>query len=140
MTSGANGPREPSVEMRARDRWLEVRAEGGPGDAGWLAGLFRLVAERVSREPADAVVIDVRGSIAPLTTTERYRLGEDAAVHWPGVPVAVIGSAGIVEPERFAEMVARSRGVDGRVFTDENEARAWLTGRVAARAAGGPRQ
>ena len=40
-----------------------------------------------------------------------------------------------MDPERFGEMVARSRGLDGRVFTDIAEARAWLADRVAARRA-----
>jgi hypothetical protein len=35
----------------------------------------------------------------------------------------------MVHAERFGELVARNRGADARVFTDEAEARAWLVGR-----------
>lgn len=129
---------DPPPEYRRDGDWLVVRS-AGPANAAWVIGLFREVSDRVAREPAAAVVIDVREVILTLTTTDRYRLGEEAAARWPGVPVAVVAAPVLVDPERFAEMVARSRGVDGRVFTDMAEARAWLTSRVAARAAGDSR-
>jgi hypothetical protein len=129
----------PRLEYHRDGDWLEVRC-AGEGNAAWLMGLFREVGEHVSREPAAAVVIDLRGVTAlSMTTTERYRVGEVVALHWPGVPAAVVANAPLVDPERFAEMVARNRGVDGRVFTNMDEARAWLKERIAARAGGDTR-
>ena len=130
---------DPAPEYRRAGDWLEVRC-AGPANAAWMMGLFREVSARVEREPAEAVVIDIRGiTMEVLTTTDRYRVGEEAAARWFGVPVVVVASAPLVDPDKFAEMVARSRGVDGRVFTDMDEARAWLKARLAARAGGDTR-
>jgi hypothetical protein len=138
LRAGAVKP-SPKLEYRRDGDWLVVRS-AGQGSAAWLMGLFQQVGKHVSKEPAAAVVIDLREVTAlPLTTTERYRVGEVVAKHWPGVPAAVVANAPLVDPERFAEMVARNRGVDGRVFTNMDEARAWLKERIAARAGGDTR-
>jgi hypothetical protein len=34
----------------------------------------------------------------------------------------------MIHPERFGELVARNRGADARVFTDEAAAREWAQG------------
>lgn len=116
-----------------RDGALLIARCTGSAGADWLAEAFRLIAEYQRGAPASAVLIDIRDLDAMATVSERYRLGEAAAANWTGPPVALVGTRQLVDPERFGEMVARNRGLDGRVFTDVAEARAWLATRVAAR-------
>ena len=48
------------------------------------------------------------------------------------IRLAVLGHEPMINPDRFGELVARNRGADARVFTDEGEARAWAEGRAGA--------
>lgn len=72
--------------------------------------------------------LDLHGH--PPTTFERFKLGEYVAElclrFGKPVRIAVVGKVPIVDPNRFGEMVARNRGVNGKVFTDLEEAKAWL--------------
>jgi hypothetical protein len=42
----------------------------------------------------------------------------------------VLGREPMIHPDRFGELVARNRGADARVFTDEAVARDWVQGRA----------
>ena len=128
-------PPDPAAIIYQRDGAILVARCTGPGNAAWLVQAFRVIAEHWRGEPADAVLIDVRDLDIVPTISERYRLGESAAANWQGPPVALVGRKQLMDPERFGEMVARSRGLDGRVFTDIDEARAWLASRVKERRA-----
>ena len=132
MAGLPEGKSEPDVTYEREGSWLLVRCSG-IGSSAWLIALFRSLAQRVTSEPADAVLIDVSAVELPTTLSERYRLGE-ATAEWTGPPVAMVAAAQYVDPERFGEMVARNRGLDGRIFTDAAEAREWLRDRVAKRA------
>ena len=66
----------------------------------------------------------------PPTTLERFNLGEYVAEiclqFVRPVRIALAAEIPIVDPERFGETVARNRGTNGKVFTDLEEAKAWL--------------
>jgi hypothetical protein len=82
-----------------------------------------------------AMVVDVRGleGKAP-STMQRFDIG--AAV--PGmqrkretlIHIAVVGDEPMIDSRRFGETVAVNRGALGKVFTDFDEAKAWLNDRV----------
>lgn len=67
---------------------------------------------------------------APLDTGERYWLGTSIAESQVGrsvrVAVVIVGKEPLLEPRRFAELVAINRGATGKSFTDHAEAVAWL--------------
>ena len=128
-------PPPPASIAYQREGAILIARCTGSANAAWLAEAFRIIAEHERGEPADAVLIDVRDLDVIPTVSERYRLGEAAAANWRGPPVALVGKPQLMDPERFGEMVARSRGLDGRVFTDVDEARAWLATRVQERRA-----
>jgi len=70
----------------------------------------------------------VRGE---LTTQDRYegaRFLTDQVFHAPEwiSAIAVVGQPPLIDPARFGETVARNRGINGRVFTDQDEAVAWI--------------
>ena len=107
------------------------------------AGLFsRSESHRVGEEAyrqaalADrtALLIDVRGVSGRVPGIfERFEIGVRIAQHYrehdPRIRLAVVGTEPMIHPERFGELVARNRGADARVFTDEALALDWLLGR-----------
>ena len=102
----------------------------------------RRVGEEAYREAAiakrEAVLIDVRQVRGRVPTIlDRFDFGVRVARHYlesdPRIRLAILGHEPMIHPERFGELVARNRGADARVFTDEAEALGWVR-----RHAGGP--
>jgi hypothetical protein len=92
-------------------------------------------AARVNR---DAVLVDVRGINGRVPTIlDRFEFGVGMARNYlefdPRIRLAVLGREPMIHPERFGELVARNRGADARVFTDEAQARDWLAARRTGR-------
>lgn len=93
------------------------------------------VGEEAYREAAganrSAVLIDVREIKGRVPTIlDRFEMGVRIARHYlesdPRIRIAVLGHEPMIHPDRFGELVARNRGADARVFTDEAQARGWL--------------
>ena len=93
------------------------------------------VGEEAYREAAranrSAVLIDVREIKGRVPTIlDRFEMGVRIARHYlesdPRIRIAVLGHEPMIHPDRFGELVARNRGADARVFTDETQARGWL--------------
>ena len=84
----------------------------------------------------NALLIDVRKITGRMPTMlERYDFGVHIAEQYltsePRVRLALLGQEPMIHPERFGELVARNRGADARVFTDESLAVDWLRVRPA---------
>jgi hypothetical protein len=82
------------------------------------------------------LLIDVRKITGRLPTIlDRYDFGVHIAEQYlssdPRIRLALLGHEPMIHPERFGELVARNRGADARVFTDETLALDWLLGRPA---------
>jgi hypothetical protein len=82
----------------------------------------------------ECLLIDVRqvtGRVPGIF--DRFELGTRIARHYrdsePRVRLALLGHEPMIHPERFGELVARNRGADARVFTDQDAALAWIRGR-----------
>jgi ribosomal-protein-alanine N-acetyltransferase len=72
--------------------------------------------------------------IESLNTFERFELGERAAAAaGPGMSVAFVAPAHLLDPGRLGVMVASNRGVRSSAFTDEVAALDWLVGPHAIR-------
>lgn len=70
---------------------------------------------------------DVQTGNKPPDTNERYNIGNYIATHNPnGIFYAIVGNEPLIDPERFGETVSLNRGAIGRVFTDPDQALAWL--------------
>ena len=86
----------------------------------------------------DTVLIDVRQVTGRVPSIlDRFDMGIRMAKHYfesePRIRLAVLGHEPMIHPERFGELVARNRGADARVFTDETLARDWLLARGPGR-------
>lgn len=96
-----------------------------------LKDIFSKAFELAEEKKLNKILIDgmeVYGT--PPTMLERYDLGEYVAQlcfkYKKPFRIAVAGKVPFVDPDRFGETVARNLGVNGRVFTDLNEALTWL--------------
>ena len=83
-----------------------------------------------------AALVDIRSlSGNPPNSIERHEIGAHVAARQRNmryeVALVVVGSEPIVDPERFAEVVARNRGAHARVFTDFDEAMQWIVQEAA---------
>lgn len=77
-----------------------------------------------------AVLLDLRNVAGAPNKMERYELGTRFAKLQLSldtlVTIAVVGHQPLVDPQRFAEMVALNRCAVGKVFEDHDEAVTWL--------------
>jgi hypothetical protein len=118
------------VEVRLHPGHVELACSGPYS----RAEAFR-VGEQAYREAGAAgrrsVLVDVRGVKGRVPTFfDRFDIGTHIAeqhfAQQPRVRLAILGREPMIHPERFGELVARNRGADARVFTDEAEALKWL--------------
>ena len=73
------------------------------------------------------VLLDVRQMTGDMTVMDRFQTalyGIKLRKH--KIKTAMLANDRIVLPDRFFESVARNRGIRIRVFTDEDQALAWL--------------
>lgn len=96
-----------------------------------LLTVFEQSIDVAVRKQRSAVLIDVRDVTGtPPGTFERYQLGVGSAriqrQKRPLVAAAMVGHEPMIDPRRLGEIVFRNRGGVGKVFTDIEEAIAWL--------------
>jgi hypothetical protein len=103
----------------------------GPSTGARLRRLLeRVVAEIESRGMA-RVLIDGREVPPPIPTTDKYDIGVAVARALDArTKLAVLGRP--VNIDHFFETVARNRGANVGVFTEEKAALEWLVGSAAA--------
>ncbi len=80
-------------------------------------------------------LIDYCKAEGEMSTMDRYNLSLVAAKKYlneklagkiPSCRFAFVGNHPLVDPKRFGETVAVNRGLNVKVFTEKNEALAWL--------------
>lgn len=80
-----------------------------------------------ARERCTSVLFDCRPMSGSLTVSHRFAVAEYGASVVPStLKVAMLGRPDQLLPDRFLENVARNRGMTMTLFTDEDEAIAWL--------------
>lgn len=119
------------VEVLVHADYVELRCTGRYSRAHALR-----VGDQAYREAAAAArrsaLVDVRGITGSVPTIlDRFDIGvRIAELHLeqrPRIRLALLGDEPMIHPDRFGEIVARNRGADARVFTQEAEALDWLT-------------
>lgn len=99
----------------------------GAGDLEEVSQQFNLLADRCLEAKKTRLLVDISKLQTVPEFSERYRAGERAVVFaHNGIRVALVGRREHVDPKLLGELVARNRGVDGRVFTDPAAAKKWL--------------
>ena len=123
------------IEVRVHPRHVELVCSGIYSRAEALR-VGNEAYRQAALENRDALLIDVRKITGRLPSLlDRYDFGVHIAEQYltsdPRVRLALLGHEPMIHPERFGELVARNRGADARVFTDETLALEWLLGRPA---------
>lgn len=95
--------------------------------------VFEQALEIAAREGRGAVLVDTRQVTgAPPTLMDRFQQGVHVAElqsgPGPRIRLALIGHEPMIHPQRFGEVIAKSRGALARVFTDMEEALTWING------------
>lgn len=126
----------PEIRFERDGEWLVVRVSG-PADRQHVLQFIEDIATAARSREASAVLIDMRSLVVAIDDLDRYAFGAALSRAWNAVPVAVVWGKDYVDPKRLGEGVARTRGVNLRVFTDEPIARDWLA-KVASRVAPPP--
>lgn len=116
--------------MREGD-WLVVRLSGA-FELEWIIGVIATIGEHVRATPTAGILVDSNEVYGAISDLDRYRFAMATVEHRLTGPITFVGKEPIVDPRRFGEAVARNRGVNVRVFTDEAEARSWLREQTGA--------
>jgi hypothetical protein len=99
----------------------------GEGKAEEVLLNFEQILEQCKRTNNKKLLIDCTDAKTDISTVDMYEQGEGAKLFKRhGIKIAVVVTEEKLEPEKFAEMVARNRGVDACVFTDYQIAEKWL--------------
>ena len=117
-------------ESRLLPDYVLIECAGDTNVADFIAVLPALFREASASGRATALV-DIRSLRGPPPNTlERFEIGVAAAdaqkIHARNIQLAVVGAEPVIDPERFGEVVSSNRGANLRVFTDMDEAVAWL--------------
>lgn len=86
----------------------------------------KAIAELIRDHQAKATLIDLRGVPGDVTFLDRYELGELAGRYLPQISVAVLVLERQADHQRIGKVVARNRGANLEVFTDQASAEAWI--------------
>lgn len=80
-----------------------------------------------AREECDRVLLDCRAMTGDMSVINRFDVAQHGASTIPrSVRVALLGRPDQILPDRFFENAARNRGVAVTLFTEADEAVAWL--------------
>src|SRR5262245_7912242 len=99
----------------------------GEGKAEEALLNFEQIVEQCNRANNKKLLIDCTEAKTDIALVDMYEQGEGAKLfNRYGIKIAVVVSEDKLEPEKFAETVARNRGVDACVFTANQTAVEWL--------------
>jgi hypothetical protein len=87
---------------------------------------IQAIADAIRAQPVNAALVDLRGLVPPYTFMDRYQIGELTARHLSETPIAALGLATQIDPQRIGQLVAINRGAKIEVFIDEAAAYSWL--------------
>ncbi len=106
------------------DQCLHVRLTGHQ-DLEVLQQLVHDIVDQCMATTCRHVLVDARESTGAMNTVDKYELGMTAAsFSMSGIKVACVDMG--ERTDYFFETVAVNRGVSVRIFTDYDEAQAWL--------------
>ena len=84
------------------------------------------IAALIKSRPTRAALVDLRCVPGPFSFMDRVKWGEAAGRYLAGTPIAVVLDKAQADPDNIGMVVARNRGANVEIFTDEAEAQTWL--------------
>jgi hypothetical protein len=106
--------------------YLAVRFTGaGTVEEAWTH--FESIAEHCERANKNKLLLDFTEARGEISLADRYFLGERTKIFKRNASkVAAVGRPEQLDHRRFGETVAKNRLVNLRVFTNVEDAHAWL--------------
>jgi hypothetical protein len=99
----------------------------GPGAAEEVWQQYELIAERCKRTNKNKLLLEFLEAHGEISLMDRYFLGDEAQIFKRyNLRVATANRPEHLDEKKFAEIVARNRGVNFRVFTNVKDAQKWL--------------
>jgi hypothetical protein len=89
---------------------------------------FELIAENSKRANKNKLLLDFTEAHAKIPLADRYFFVKEMRIfaRYKVVKVAVVGRSEQLDYKKFGELVAMNQGVNGRVFTNVEDAEEWL--------------
>ena len=114
------------LHMEQMPGYLAARFTGaGVPEEAWRQS--ELIVEHCKRTNNDRLIIDTTGLKVKISTADRFILGERLGIFARNkIKVAFVSAPEQMDPEKFAVLVARNRGVSVESFTDFQAAEEWL--------------
>jgi len=114
------------LQMEQMSGYLAARFIGsGMPEELWRQ--FELIAEHCKRTKNNKVLIDFTRAEVKVSLLDRFLIGERAQIFAiQGIKVAGVVTPELIDPQRFAKLVAQNRGVIVEAFTDLQAAEEWL--------------
>ena len=114
------------LQMEQMSRYLAARFTGA-GVPGEGSQRFEFIAEHCRRTKNDKLLIDTTGFEVKISTMDRFIVAEKLGVFARyKIKVAFVSRPEQIDPQKFAVLVARNRGVTVETFTDCQAAEEWL--------------
>lgn len=118
-------------EILIRSDHVRVLCEGAYVLIDFLQ-VIQTALETATRAHLTKILFDCRKLQGQLTITQRYDLGAQGAALYTKtlesgcILMVMLGNEPLIDPRRFAEVVANNRGVPVKATTDLQEALNWL--------------
>jgi hypothetical protein len=119
------------IEISLMPDYISLNCSGTCSSVSELNSVFQRAVALARDHQRRKILILANQVTGELTTQDRYEgaafLTEQVfrAPEWISA-IAVVGQPPLIDPARFGETVARNRGINGRVFTDVDEAVGWI--------------
>ena len=114
------------LQIEERPGYLAARFTGA-GVIEEVGQEFELIAEHCKRTNKNKLLLDFTGAHADVSLANLFLLAERTQIFVRyNLKIAACGRTDQIDPQKFGELVARNRGVNGREFTDVEAAEEWL--------------
>lgn len=114
------------IDVQDRGDHLEARVSACRTFDEVQVELDQLLEICKEKKPA-RLLLDLRPATIEIGYLKRYELGIRGARFAPYVgKVCVVGRAELIDPEKLGVQVAQNRGLQVDIFTDPDQALAWL--------------
>ena len=119
-----------TIKSEDKDGYLQISCQGVYETDSFIS-VFKNALLLTEERSYKYLLLDVREITGnPPSTFDRYEIGSQVADIQRSLNtysrIAVVGNEPMIDPQRFGEIVALNRGVQGKVFTDLDQAIVWI--------------
>ena len=118
------------IDITVEPGWVKLTCRGEYSLTRFL-DLVQRTYDATTEHGRPAALVDITDVTGTPTTLERFEIGEELArCGAAAIRVAAVGNLPLIDPSRFAAVVAKNRGANMWVFEDCDAAVRWLENRT----------